>query len=250
MSWKTIVVIPDTHVPDHHVRALEGITEFIAGFQPDEVLHLGDFLDCKGPARWSKGLAGEFADTLQDELDLGHKLLGNIREFHDGPFSYLEGNHEARIRNYLTQYAPAVSGLRGFRLAQLLGLDELEIDLRDQPYQFAPGWVAIHGLKLGAYAGASAMKMVKVLGKNVVQGHSHRSGIISETTDKTRTGVEFGHISDIRKASYLPLGAANWQMSFGVLNVKGSHVHPELIPIRANGAFHYAGEDYGPGAAA
>lgn len=244
-GWKTIFVIPDTHVPDHHVRAFDAVTEFVAQFEPDEILHLGDFLDCKGPARWSKGLAEEFSGTLQDEIDFGHKLLGNLREFHDGPFHYLEGNHEARIRNYLKLYAPALSGLRGFTLRELLGLDDLEINLQAQPYKFAPGWVAIHGSKLGAYAGASAMKMVKTLGLSVVQGHSHRAGIISETTDKTRTGVEFGHISDIRKASYLPLGSANWQMACGVLNVNGSRVHPEVIPIAPNGSFQYCGTDFG-----
>ena len=139
MSWKTILCIPDTHVPDHHARAFDNVTQFVADFEPDEILQLGDFLDCPGPARWNKGVAEEYSSDLQAELDLAHKLLGNIREFHEGPFNYIQGNHEARISNYLRLYAPAFASLGALRLESLLGLSELGIELQKQPFKLAPG---------------------------------------------------------------------------------------------------------------
>lgn len=244
-SWKTILCIPDTHVPDHHRAAFDNITEFVAEFGPDEILQLGDFIDCPGPARWNKGMAEEFSGGLQEELDIAHKLLGNLREFHDGPFNYIEGNHEARIGNYLRLYAPAFAKLRSLRLADLLGLDELDIVLRPQPFRIARDFYAIHGDKLSSIAGGlSALKMVRETGVSTIQGHSHRLGIVYRTTDKERVGVEAGHISDQRKASYITYGRANWQMGFSILNVKGNRVHPEIVPIAADGSFQYQGVEF------
>ena len=86
--------------------------------------------------------------------------------------------------------------------------------------------------------------MVRETGLSIIQGHSHRLGITYRTTDKTRVGIEAGHLSDQKKASYISYGRANWQMGIAILNVNGSRVHPEVIPIAPNGSFQYGGEDY------
>ncbi len=246
-AWRRIVVIPDTHVPDHHRKAWSNLLDFIQDFGPDEVLHLGDFIDCPGPARWSKGLAEEYAGTLQAELDLARSCLEELREAAgNATITYLAGNHEDRIKNYLRQYAPAFANLRTLRLESLLGLDEFGITLTPQPYKIAPGWVAIHGDKLSAVAGGlSALKMVRDTGLSTVQGHGHRLGIVYRTEDRQRCGVECGHISDQRRASYIRYGHANWQMGFAVLYVNGSQVHPVLVPMKPNGSFQWDTEDYG-----
>jgi hypothetical protein len=68
-------------------------------------------------------------------------------------------------------------------------------------------------------------------------GHTHRQGIASQTmgyggmVHQTVTGVEVGHLMDMRRAEYLKGGTGNWQQGFGLLTIDGQHVKPEIIPI-------------------
>lgn len=241
---RSILVWPDTHIDRHHRKAVENLLLFVREYQPDEIVNIGDFVDCVAPARWSRGSAEEYAPTLQKEMDEARSILTATREVFDGPYRLLEGNHERRIRDYLKKYAPALASLRALTLSELLALDEHGVTLERQPYKIAPGWVAIHGDRIGSKAGESALKMMTALGHSVVQGHSHRAGIIPVTTDKTRFAMEVGHVSDIRKQTYLPLGQANWQMGFGILHISGSKVHPQLVFMQPDGSFMVDGINF------
>jgi hypothetical protein len=253
-SWRSVLLIPDAHIPDQHERAVGNIIDFAGEFQPDEIVILGDFLDCKGPARWSKGTAEEYQGDLQADADIGAAILGRLREVYGGPVRLLEGNHEARIRKYLDQYAPALSRLRAVRLDHLLRLPELDIELVRQPYRLeGSDWLAIHGDALATFGGGGALKMTRKLGCNVVQGHTHRLGLITETygyravnadseTGPFRydlTGMECGHVSDVDAAGYLAFGAANWQMGMGLIHYKPwtEKSQPEPVRIAPDGSF-------------
>ncbi len=235
--WRTILAWPDTHIPDHDRGAVESLIGFAGEFNPDSVLILGDFLDMKGPARWSRGTAEEYQTNLQADCDEGVSILDRLRTVYDGPISYIEGNHEDRIRRYLAQYAPALRDLRALRLPELLEMDRLEIDFESQPLRLAPGWVAIHGDKLSSYGGGSAMKMAKQFGASVVQGHTHRLAQITETrgfrTDRQDlAAVECGHLSSVERAGYIKFGSANWQTGFALINISSDGaVFPELVPV-------------------
>lgn len=237
-------------MPDHHAAAVENLLHFAAEFDPDQVLILGDFLDMKGPARWSRGLAEEYQSDLQADCDMGVEILTGLRDVYQGPIDYIEGNHEKRIRSYLAKYAPALNALRDVRLPKLLAFDDLDITYRAQPYQLGNGWVAIHGDRIAPYGGGSAMKMAKRFGASVVQGHTHRLGQITETTGYAGrawdlTAVECGHLSDVNKAAYVGFGSANWQMGFALLNLgTDGRVQPELIPVDSTGAFTVHGVDF------
>jgi len=84
--------------------------------------------------------------------------------------------------------------------------------------------------------GSTAMSLAKKLGKSVVCGHTHKLGLQHETTGlygKTQTlfGMEVGHLMDIRQASYLTSGIANWQQGIGMLVEHNRKVTPYTIPI-------------------
>lgn len=240
-----IVLWPDTHHSDQHTKAVQNLVRYIGDSQPDEVCILGDFLDMKAPARWSKGRAEEYAaGSLKRELAAAYGTLALLRTRFDGRVTFIVGNHEARYENYLNAYAPAIAGISK-TLPELLRLDDYGVTLMDQPYRIAPGVVAIHGDLLRANAGASALAEVGRHGMSVVQGHTHRLGLVYQTHGATRFALEAGHLSDIRKASYLSFpGVANWQNGFGSLRVSGNTVSPAIHKVSMQGAFTVDGETY------
>lgn len=242
---KRILLWPDTHVPDQHKRAIDNLLSYLSDYQPDELLLLGDFYDFKAVARWSKDTVEECGLRLQNEINEGVKLMTDIRSAFSGTARITLGNHEKRWDNYLSRYAKGVWGMDGLTIRSMGQFDKFDITPVAQPYSPAPGVNAIHGEMLGPTAGASAMKELKRHGRSIVQGHSHRLGIIHTASDRRRFAMECGHLFDQRKAHYLPFGLADWQMGFGLLTVDGQEVTPEIIPIANNGSFRVHGKAYG-----
>lgn len=249
---KRIVLLPDTQF-DSHDKALTGLfAKFIGEYQPDHLVQVGDLLDCKAPARWSKATADEFEHTLQGEIDACNKWLWEIRDVYAGTFDVKSGNHDERIEMYIRKNAPAFASLDALRIENLLDLDNLNVRWHRNFIEIAPGWLVAHGHEgsLSRYAGGTAIGLARKLGKSVVCGHTHRAGIISESTGysgkvRTLTGMEVGHAMNIRKAAYLPSGAANWQQALGILYIDGTRVTPSLIPVHG-GRFTVEGQVYGP----
>lgn len=230
---KSVMFMPDLHAPHHDEAALAGFVHALTMVRPDELVILGDFIDCHAPARWSKATAAEYADTLPKELETGKAVLNMIRGVFDGPISFIPGNHEARITTYVTNYAPAVASLVP-SLPELLGFSEYQVDYHPGTYDVAPGVIAIHGKLLSSVLGAagqSAFKERMRHGVSVVQGHSHRLGIGWDRQDRSRFWMECGHLADVSKAGYLDFGHANWQHGFGVLYVRDGRVFPSVHAI-------------------
>ncbi len=228
---KTVMVLPDLHAPDHDATALSAWLHAVNVVVPNELVIIGDFIDCKAPARWSKQTAAEYANTLPGELEAGKAVLEMIRGTFDGPIVFIPGNHEARISSYVNTYAPAVSGLVP-SLPELLDFNTYNVEYVPGVYDVAPGTIAIHGKMLSSVlgsAGQSAFKERMRHGHSVVQGHTHRLGIGYDTQDRTRFWMECGHLYDTAKAGYLDFaGKANWQHGFGVLHVRDDKVFPSV----------------------
>lgn len=214
------------------------VNEVIPDTDPDHLVHVGDFLDCHAPARWSKGTADEFAATLQVEVDRAVNWLHSVRAVYDGPFTIKEGNHDLRIDTYLRTQAPALASLRALRIEELLDLRALNIRYERNPFRVAPGWVVAHGHEgtISRMAGQTAMGLARKFGVSVVCGHTHRLGLAHETagyngSQNALWGMEVGHAMDIRKAAYLEGGSASWQQGFGMLERVGNRVWPRIYPV-------------------
>lgn len=213
------------------------LVKTIAAYQPDELIHVGDFLDCKAPARWSTGTADEFARTLQVEIDRGHAFLTSVRSVYDGPFHIKSGNHDDRISTYLRTRAPALHSLRALRVPELLGLGGLDITWNPNPFALRghPGWVCAHGHegRISQVAGVTALQLARRLGVSVVCGHTHRLGLIHETRAMAPVlwGMEVGHTMDMSKASYLGGGGGNWHQGAGLIETINGRTYPRVLPI-------------------
>jgi predicted phosphodiesterase len=231
---KTIFVMPDVHAPGHDKRAVACAIEAIHASGAAEVLILGDFIDALGPARWSRGLAEEFVANLDFEVHEAKKILADIRSVFAGPISFLLGNHEDRIDNYVRKHAPALASIVP-TVAEMLDFERYRVEQRSQPYAVAPGVRAIHGKKLTSTQQAarqSAYKERMRFGHSIVQGHTHRLGIGWDRQERSRFWLEAGCLLDFRKAGYLDFeGQANWMQGFALLHVDGQNVWPEVVPI-------------------
>jgi UDP-2,3-diacylglucosamine pyrophosphatase LpxH len=237
---KRVVVLSDLQIPYQNNTVVQATLDFIYDYKPDELWCVGDELDAPEPSRWNKGMAGEYADTLQDSIDLTHEIMRNYRAAlgKNKPFYIQRSNHTDRIDTYMRKYAPAFMSLKSLEIEQLLGYDKLGITYLHRMTELLPGWVMAHGDEgaLNRAPGATALNLAKRLGKSVVCGHTHRIGLQHETTGfygKTSTlyGLEVGHMMDIKQASYLTSGSANWQTGIGILVQSGTKVTPFAVPI-------------------
>lgn len=252
-SSKSILLIPDIHIPDQHAKAWANLLSFISDYQPDEIVQTGDLMDFNGPSRWSKASAMEYEDNFQYNLDQGFKKLTELREVYQGPIRVKKGNHDIRAEVYIARYGPALRTLRALQFDQLLSFDMLDIELLPRtPYKVAPGWLVAHGDegRLARYAGGTAIGLARAYGMNVACGHTHRQGLIHETTGLNHqklTGFELGNLMNEDKADYLKL-PANWQLGFGLLQVHGggagTAVAPEPVQMDKRGGFYYQGQVY------
>ena len=235
-----VVVLSDLHIPYHDEAAVKRVVSFIKWYKPTQLWCVGDELDAPEPSRWNKGMAGEYATTLQDSIDMTYNVMADFRDAlgRTKPFIIQRSNHTDRIQTYIRKYAPAFNSLESLQIEKLLGYNDLNIQYLHRFKELLPGWVMAHGDEGRAIQvpGSTAMSLAKKLGKSVVCGHTHKLGLQHETTglygkNRTQFGLEVGHLMDIKQASYLTTGVANWQQGIGILVEKNRKVTPYAVPI-------------------
>lgn len=247
-----IVVLSDIQAPDEDRSLVKTVQKFVKDYEPDQLFCVGDEADSPEPSRWNKGTASEYGGTLQKGLDRVHEIMAGFREaVGDKPFHVQRSNHGDRIQHYVNRYAPALSSIRSLEYETLLGYDKLDIQYHRKIYKFAPGWAMAHGDEgsLNRTAGGTALSLARRTGLSIVCGHTHRLGIQHEHTGFNGSlngklfGVEVGHMMDLKKASYLKSGGANWQAGFAILTIDGSKVTPVLVPVHGR-SFVVEGQKY------
>jgi predicted phosphodiesterase len=237
-----IVVISDTQIPFDDRKAVAAIVRFITDTQPDEVVHIGDLMDYPSPSRWTKGTAEEFALRIKpDSEQAKRRFLEPLRAGYDGPVGVHEGNHDARPREYLSKYAPALVEYEDqFRFESLLDFDGFGVTVLPEFYKLAPSWVSTHGhrggVRLSQKASDTAYNAMMRFQASVIIGHTHRQGIKPHTfgyggSQRVLWSMEVGNLMNMKLAHYLKGATANWQSGFAVLTIDGTHVKPELVPI-------------------
>lgn len=255
MTIKTTVVVPDIQYPYHDQLALTKVLRVIKDLQPDAILQIGDGIDFPQVSRWSKGTAGEYATTLQEHIDgfVGDFLKPVRQAAPKASFVWLEGNHDARLQDFVKQYAAPLGPLRALEMQSLFGLDELAIDYVKGPIRVGTNTYAVHGHESGGYSGkpqAWELKFVSRYGsdKNVLFGHTHQPYLLTRAYGfagkvSPRWTMNVGSIMDPTHARYVKDGAVSWQMSFAVLRDDGKKVHPELV-VMDDRRFFFNGERY------
>lgn len=242
MATKTTLVVPDIQYPYHDALALSKLIKVAEDIQPDHILQIGDGIDFPQVSRWTKGTAGEYAQTLQEHIDGFKGVLSDFRQVAPkAKITWLEGNHDLRLKEFVRTYVPALGALRALEVENLFGLAELDIQYAKGPLRVGTNTYAVHGHESGGYsasANAWDLKFLKRYGsdKNFLFGHTHQPFLLTrafgyEGKVSPRFTMNVGSIMDPVAATYVKDGAVNWVMSFALLRDDGKRVYPELVTM-------------------
>jgi len=255
MATKLTLILPDIQYPFHDALVLSKLIKVIEDIQPDAVFQIGDAIDFPQVSRWSKGTAGEYEPTLQKHIDgFVSDVLRPVRQAAPkAKFTWLEGNHDLRVKDFIKSYAAPFGPLRALEMESLFGLDEFAVDYVRGPIRIGTNTYAVHGHESGGYSGtpqAWETKFLKRYGsdKNVLFGHTHQPYLLTrgygfDGKITPRFTMNVGSIMDPTHAKYVKDGSVSWVMSFALLRDDGKRVYPELITMVDRG-FYVNGVKY------
>lgn len=254
VAMKTTLVLPDVQYPYHDKLALSKLISVAKNLQPDAILQIGDGIDFPTVSRWAKDTALEYAPTLQKHIDGFRGLLSDFRDaVPKAEITWLEGNHDLRLKEFIKSYAPALGTLRALEMENLFGLSELDVKYRKGPIHIGTSTNAVHGHEAAGYSASPTAwdaKFTKRYGsdQNYIFGHTHQPFIIHRAYGydgnvKPRFTMNVGSIMDPVAASYVKDGSVSWVMSFGILRDNGKEVWPELVTMNRR-QFWFEGKKY------
>jgi len=247
------LVLPDIQYPYHDKVALKKVIKVAADMQPHQIIQIGDGIDFPQVSQWSKGTAGEYAETLQEHIDgFVSSVLEPLREAApSADITWLEGNHDLRLQDFVKKYGAPLRPLRALEMKNLFDLDRLNIEYLRGPKRIATNTYAVHGHESGGYcASASAwdVKFTKRYGShfNFVFGHTHQPFLITRAYGydgkvTPRFTMNVGSIMDPVAATYVKDGSVSWTPSFALLRDDGKRVWPELVTM-VDRIFYVSGE--------
>lgn len=239
-------VLSDLQVPFHDQRAVDAITAALEVLREpgDQTLTIGDEQDFQTISRWSAQTPTEYEKSIGRDRDMTVSVLRQL-----GVTDMCRSNHTDRLYHSVMKRLPGLLGLPELELVNFLRLPELGITFHEKAWQFAPGWLAMHGDEAGLsqIAGQTAAGLTKKTGTSVICGHTHRLGMqpftygVNGRITRTLYGVECGNLMRMDRALYAK--THNWQQGFAVLHIEDGKVHPELVPI-VNRSFVVMGERF------
>lgn len=208
------------------------------------IYSLGDYAELESVSRHTKTSVAE--DSLLTEFEYVNSHLDWYeREFPNIPFTWILGNHEARLDKWLNEYGRPLIGCVG--IASLAKLPERK-KVRIEPYK-ARQLVKVPGsktfLRHEPRKGGKlhALSTAEVSTCNMIYGHTHQ---IQDVVQKD----EFGRIKRVTSLGFLgnqkaPVfeyrgPADHWASAMAILSVdsKTKHESLEIIHIHETEAFY------------
>src|SRR5947199_8327000 len=125
--YQVVVIANDFQIPFHDERALSLFKLFLRRERPDWLILNGDFQDF-----WeisSYDLTPRTERGFQREIEIGKGILRSFRRsLPHARITWIEGNHEFRLRTYLIQNPRALYGLPGISVPDIFDLKRLKIE--------------------------------------------------------------------------------------------------------------------------
>lgn len=277
-AFRQAVILPDMQIgfrwvglgegnpwaePFHDRKAIDIALQVLALVQPEYVILLGDNLDFQPLSlRWP--YPPESSQTTAIALTEWRWLLQRIRAIcPTAKIVYMLGNHEARLAKYLDERAGELKdvthadGRRALCLNNILGLDALQVEVRDYPM---PYWLwdrieIEHGRTVRRGGGATAARVTMEREHSVIYGHIHRQEVAHRTVETPHGKRELvvGSPGCLCRVDGTVPGSdrPDWQQGVGILSlVDGMDEHLDLIRIQDGRAVYGSrllkGRDYTP----
>jgi len=178
------VVFGDVHLPCQNDSAIRTLFAHIKKNKPDRIIINGDLMDMWELSSFDKVPKG--SKSFVEEVKLTQAFLGQLKSISDCQITYLEGNHDYRLRKYLIGVAPELCELEALDLETILKLEDLDIEyvgLPDDCSKFQDNYVIDQNFYVGhfnavrGFSGATAKTLVEKYGVNIIQAHVHRGGV-------------------------------------------------------------------------
>ena len=235
-------IISDAQIPFQDDIVLRRVGKFIKTLQPTHFYILGDWVDFYALSTHDRDPARRF--RLKQELQEQERLLEDITP-DNAILTFIEGNHEDRLRRYLWQKAPELDRLDSLSLPELLKLDQF--GYRHVPYRQGvfhnkhKTFFLTHGDMVRGHSAYTARGMMDKFSVSGISGHTHRLGAYYRTNlTGPKVWLENGCLCrlDPDWTSY-----PNWQHGFTLVTFDGKQFWAEQVPI-IDGKFIYGGKAY------
>jgi predicted phosphodiesterase len=243
---KVRVIIPDSHGEHIDLPAANAFLADLKELDPDEIILLGDHLDCGGTfSTHQRTYTNEMAESYQDDYRACNRFFDCVQKCAPkATLDYLEGNHEQHVerwasRTFLNQ-KDAVSLLDKFGPQAVLKLKKRGIRYykRSEQYQgiAIPGTIKrgkcffVHGISHSKHAASTHLER---FGASVVFGHIHRSqSVIQRTVTSNGHGAWCPGTLAKLQPLYKHTEPSSWSHGYGVqfVNASGNFLHIN-VPI-------------------
>jgi predicted phosphodiesterase len=214
---RNILVLADIHCPYHDQGALAAAVDDGVNKGVDTVIILGDMMDFH---RISKYPNDEHTLSFKDEIEVGYRLLRYLRaRLGDAEFFYIEGNHEVRLKHYISRNANEFYGLTALDMDSLLNLAYYDVRYCSDAFIHCGDMSFLHGHELRGVGGVNpSRKLFNKMYKSAICGHLHRpeSFYTRDGAGKLLQCHVIGHLGD-PSPTYHPRN--DWQHGYATVEV-------------------------------
>ncbi len=239
---RKIAVFPDSHVPFEDKRAFEVALQVVAWYRPDEIIVLGDFVDCGPVSHWNrKNLRERAGMNMAADFKIANQYLDRMQKIcHD--ITYIRGNHEKWLDDAMDE-SPELAGL----LDLDINLRFKERGIRDIPFNgvYSIGHLSFtHGIYTTSH---HSMQHATKFGRSIVYGHLHDIQLSISVSpidiEEKHMGLSLGCLA-AKNPKFMKNKPNNWQhcIGIGLIRPNGNfNIDPVII---SKGEASYAGKTF------
>lgn len=222
-----IMVASDIHFPYEDKSAVAAFLKEIGLRKPEVIVLNGDLLDFYKLSKFSKDPAGK---NPEEEIEMCKTFLKRLRREagKECKIYYTIGNHSARLRKYILDNAPMVTGLME-NVFSLLKLEEPNV-VGCASLLVNDTFIFKHGSRLGSKSGLSAIKELEAHYLSGASGHTHRLSRYSvRKVGRRFIWLETGCLCDLNPEYMID---PDWEQGIGIVSFeKGKLKNAQVYPI-------------------
>lgn len=196
---KNLLVLADTHIPYHHISALDEAIEYGIQKDIDSILLNGDILDCY---MLSKFQPDPRERNFGQEIIAFQQFVKVLKDtFPDVPIFYKLANHEDRYEKIMITRCAEFLGIPHFDFENVLGCKELGVEvIKDQKIIYWGKLPILHGneVNLKSVNVNPARSLFLKTYKSSICSHLHRTSQHNEQAldGKIISCWSTGHLGD------------------------------------------------------